>query len=232
MAGPGPILKEIHRLRRHVADMETRIVQGPRALKIQQAKLQLQEDAFKKAQDEIKQLKLQIGDKELSIKTTQGLIKKYEKQTGDVANKKEFDALKTEIANAKANITKLEDESLELMSLVEEKAALLPGVEAQTKTARAEYAQFESSQAERLARFRDDIAKVQIDLAAVEATLPEDILIQLKRNVQARGADSLSGVENRVCTACYTEVTPQMSNDLLRGAYLVCKACGRMLYSQ
>ena len=43
----GPVLKEIHRLRRYVQDLESRTTQAPRQLQLQKSKLQQAEDALK-----------------------------------------------------------------------------------------------------------------------------------------------------------------------------------------
>jgi predicted nucleic acid-binding Zn-ribbon protein len=46
----------------------------------------------------------------------------------------------------------------------------------------------------------------------------------------ARGADAMAAVENRTCTACYTEITAQNYHELILGQLVVCKSCGRILY--
>lgn len=230
MSTPGSIVKEIHRLRRHLEELQTKIDQGPKTLKSQKNKVAVQEENLRKAQDEIKNLKLQIGEKELNIKTSVGQIKKYEKQRSDVANKKEYDALEAEIKNTQAHIQKLEDEIFEAMTQVEEKTGRLPEVEKQTKKVHDEFAQFEKDHQERMDRFKAEIQKTREELEKVEETLPADLLPQFKRLIQAKGVDGLASVEGRTCTACYSEVTAQMVAELQRGYVLICKSCWRMLY--
>lgn len=231
MATPGAILKDIHRLRRHLQEIETRIAQAPKTQKIQQGKLAFQEDAYKKAQDEIKQIKVKIGEKELAIKTSSAQVKKYQQQTNDVTNKKEFEALKHEISASQDTIRKAEDEILELMGLVEEKTAQLPEAEKLVKKAKDELNNFDKDLAERMVRYKEEITKAKAELAVVEKDLPEEIRPMVNKLVSLKGVESFSGVEKRTCLACYTEVTPQMSNELLRGNFMYCKNCGRMLYA-
>ena len=50
------------------------------------------------------------------------------------------------------------------------------------------------------------------------------------RLVNAKGEDAMSEVLNKVCVACYTEITAQSYNDLIGGKFLLCKSCGRILY--
>jgi uncharacterized protein len=68
-------------------------------------------------------------------------------------------------------------------------------------------------------------------LKQVEATLPDDVKAHYDRLVAARGEASIAAVEGQTCTACYTDVTSQMANDLRRGDFVLCKSCGRILYA-
>ena len=230
MPGPAAILKELHRLRRFIKDLETKIEQAPRQLGIQQKKLANQEETFKAAQEHLKTLAMQIREKDGSIKATQTQNKKYEKQLEEAANKKEYDTLKVEIASEKAHIAKLEDEILAAMAEVEEKTAKLPEAEKIVQKARADFAQYEKDVQERLQRFAADKTKTQEELKAAEATLPEDVRSLYERHIAAKGLDTLSAVNGRVCAACYTEITSQMLSELKREMFMLCKNCGRMLY--
>src|SRR2546428_97975 len=96
-----PPLPEIHRLRRHVQELLSRIEAGPRQLKMQHAAIARHEENLKKAQEELKLLKVHTHDKELSLKITSDQIKKYEKQLNDIMSKKEYDALKHEMATSR-----------------------------------------------------------------------------------------------------------------------------------
>ena len=230
MPGPAVILKELHRLRRNIKDLETKIEQAPRQLGIQQKKLAFQEEAFKAAQDHLKSLALQLRDKDGSVKATQQQIVKYKKQLDSAANKKEFDTLNAEIASEKAHISKHEDEMLAMMGESEEKSALIPEAEKTVKKARADFAQYEKDLQERLVRFAEEKARAMEELKTAEATLPEDVRILYDRHIAAKGLDTLSSVNGRVCSACYTEITSQMLSELKSEKFMLCKNCGRMLY--
>jgi predicted nucleic acid-binding Zn-ribbon protein len=233
MPEPGTILRELHRLRRHVRELESRSEQGPRAKKAQQDRLARHEEALKRAQDELKHLKVHIHEKEVSIKSAHEQVKRYEKQLKEnITSKKEFDALTAEIAHTRATIGQLEDEALEAMADSEERAAKLPEQEAELRRAREDFARFDQDQADKLRRWAEEKARAQEELRSAEATLPADVRPLYDRLVTAKGPDALAAVAGSTCTACYTEVTPQMSSELRRGVFMLCKNCGRMLYTQ
>jgi predicted nucleic acid-binding Zn-ribbon protein len=230
MPGPATILREIHRLRRLAADLQNRSEQQPRLLKAQQNAVARQDEALREAQDAIKRLKVTTHEKEVSLKTTNQHIAKHEKQLNEAVSKKEYDALKGEIAAGRDAVRRLEDEILDAMAETEERTAQLPQLEKAVQQARAELGQFERDSEARLHDLAEQRERVLRQLAETEATLPADVRPQYDRLVKARGEDALALVEGRTCTACYTEITAQQSNDLLRDQLVFCKSCGRMLY--
>lgn len=230
MAGPAAILRETHRLRRHAKDLQSEIERSPRVIKGQQAKVARQEELYREAQEALKHLKVTVKEKEADLKATYAQIAKHEKQLNEAAAKKEYDALKAEIAGDRKKCLRLEDEILEGMAETDERAAQLPEMDKAIKKAKEEAAQFEKEAQTRVAGLQEQLQKAQQQLKEVEATLPEDVHMLYERQVEGRGEDALSSVQDRNCAACYTAITAQSYNDLLAGRLVVCKSCGRILY--
>jgi len=230
MPGPANIFREIHRLRRHAKDLQTRIEQSPRQLKAHQANVARKEDDLRQAQDAIKKLKVKMHEDEVSLKATQQQIAKYQKQFNEATVKKEYDALKVEIESARKQVQRLEDAILESMGTIEERTAQLPAVDKTVQEAKASLAQFERENEARFANLVEQRKQALEQIAAVEATLPEATRELYDRQVRARGEDSMSPLEGRSCVACYTEITAQNFNDLRMEMFIVCKNCGRILY--
>lgn len=230
MPGPGSILKELHRLRRHAKDLQGEIERGPLKIKAQEAKAGKQQESVREAQEALKKHKVETHEKEVTLKATQAKIAKHEKQLEASSGKKEYDALKKEIAEEKAACSKLEDEILQGMEQAELMAARIPEMERNSQKAKEESARLLEDIQTRRHAFMEQLKAVNQQLSEVEATLPDDARSQYLRLLGARGEDALSSVVGRSCTACYTDVTTQNYHDLLQGMFFVCKSCGRMLY--
>ena len=97
MAGPATILREIHRLRRFAADLKAEIERIPHVTRLQQAKVDRQEEVLRDTHETIKRLKLTSHDRELQLKTNLQQVIKHEDQLNQAGSKKEYDALKVEI---------------------------------------------------------------------------------------------------------------------------------------
>src|SRR5437773_57690 len=104
MSAPAPILKEIHRLRRHTQNLKSEIDRGPRLLKAQQGKVANREESVKETHEAVKKLKVASHEKEVLLKATLQQIDKHTKQLNEAAGKKEYDALQAEIAADKKKV--------------------------------------------------------------------------------------------------------------------------------
>jgi uncharacterized protein len=230
MAGPATILREIHRLRRHARDLQSEIERGPRLQRAQQTKVTKQEEAVREAHDALKRLKMVSHEKEGQLKATLQQISKHERQLNEAGSKKEYDALKTEIAADKKKCQGLEDEILGCMAEIEERTAQLPELEKGVQQAKTEYADYEKNFQSRSTALSEQLNQAFRGIKEVESTLPADIRPQYDRLVTARGEDAMAPVEHRTCMACYTEITAQSYNDLMLSQFVLCKSCGRALY--
>lgn len=229
MAGPAFIFKELHRLRRLASNMQNSIDNAPRQMRAQQNVVAKREEEQKNAQEHLKKLKVGIHEREVSVKSTQAQIKRYEQQLNDVSHKKELDALQAEITQAKAKIATLEEEALQALEEVDARTAELPAYEAAVKTARAEFAVFERDYQERLNGWIKERDNALALIAVEEAKLPADIRQRHDRVVKSLGADAYGEVEGRICKACHTEITAQLAHNLQMQNFVQC-SCGRVLY--
>jgi uncharacterized protein len=230
MAGIGDTFREIHRLRRHARDLQQEIDRGPIQLKARRNLAAKADEAFHAAQDELKKAKVHTHEKEVSLKAAHTQISKYEKQIDDVTDKKQYDALKHEIAGARQKAHSIEDEILEAMSETETLTAKLPEQERAVKKAKEDLATFEREQAERLVRLADQLKTALAELKTAEARIPEEFAPQYSRMVTAFGADSLAAVQNHSCAHCHTNITMQQMHEVDTGEFVVCRACARGLY--
>lgn len=230
MAGPAPTFREIHRLRRYARDLQEQLERLPRQRKAHQARQAKAEQSLKDEQEAIKRLKLAATDKEKTIRQKTELIARYEAQMNTVGSKKEFDALKLEIAHNQELCRKLEEEVFAAMAEGEERTARLPDVEAALAQVRADVAKWEADARPREADLKAQLEQAQKDLKEQEAKLPADLRPMYARTMSSLGADGLAEARDRNCTSCNTEITLQMKEDLQYERFVLCRSCGRILY--
>jgi predicted nucleic acid-binding Zn-ribbon protein len=225
-----PILKELHRLRRHLRDLQSEIDLGPRVMKLQQQKLEAEQQAHNDAHGTLKRLKIQLKEDEVSLKATEQRLLKLAADMNLAGSKKEYDAKQSEINQANGKKGEFEDAILTGMSEVEERTAGLPGVEKRWADAQAEFEQNQADARERLERLVADQKATQAELAETEKKLPPEIKGPYDRLVKSYGADALAAVVGRSCQHCRTAITEQQRLNLLGGAFMACSQCARILY--
>ena len=223
-------LRECHRLRVHLRDLQAEIDRGPRVLKEHQDELEAERRAHQGHHDAITHLRLKQREDEGTLKQTEVRLAKIEEQLTGISVQKEYAAKELEITHAKEKKAALEDAILATIAELEERAAAIPTVEEKWAAAQAEFKQFEVEAAERLERMTADMAASRADLAAAEAKLPPDVKSTYDQIVRTKGPNSFAGVKNRVCQGCRSTMTEVQFMDLRDGTFRTCVNCGRMQY--
>ncbi len=224
------VLRECHRLRRHLRELQSEIDLGPRVQKIQDQTLAAAEAAHKEAHDAVRRLKLKQKDDEVSLKTTETRLAKLQVDVNSAGSKKEYDLKLTEIATSTQGKSDLEDAVLTGIGDIEDRTAGLPAADAAWKRAQADHAAARQEGVDRLARLKADQVDSAATLATTEAELPVDVAPLYLRLVRQYGPDALAGVHARTCQQCRTTITEAARVSLAGGAFLCCTQCGRGLY--
>jgi predicted nucleic acid-binding Zn-ribbon protein len=223
-------LRECHRLRTHLRDLQAEIDRGPRVLETWQDDLETARQEHQTHYDAITKLKLKQREDEGSLKQTDVRLAKLEEQLAGISVSKEYAAKEVEITHAKAKKGELEDAILAALAELEEKTAAIPAVEKKWADARAEFAQFQVDATERLERMQADMETSRADLARAEGTLPPEIKPTYETIVRAKGPEGFAAAKNRTCQGCRTSMTETQFTELRRGTFRTCTTCGRMQY--
>jgi uncharacterized protein len=231
MPTPTPtLLRECHRLRKHLRDLKDEIDRGPRVLKIQQQKLANEEQAHKDHFDTIKKLKLKQKDDEGSLKTIEQQLDKLGTKSMTVTTMKEMDAVKHETEQATAKKNALEDAVLTSMTEIEERTANIPNIEKKWKEAQQEFAQYQADAKERLERLVEDQKISEEQLAKHESEIPANVRDQYDRLVKNYGPEGLAGVRGQVCQQCRSGIGESRVIAIENGQFITCSVCCRGLY--
>jgi predicted nucleic acid-binding Zn-ribbon protein len=230
MPTPVEIVRELSRLHRHAGELEEAKEHGPKLLKAQQGKLTRHENAVREAQENLKKLKVNIHEKEVSLKAMHQAVAKHEKQLDEAGGKKEYDALQTEIAAEKQKCAALEDEILAGLGEVDEKTAQIPQLEKSLAQVKVETANFDRDERERQDRVAKELETARGQLAEAEKQLPAENKSVYDRLVAAHGADAIAAIRDNTCSHCYNSITVQQQRELHAGRFSLCKSCGRIVY--
>jgi hypothetical protein len=180
---------------------------------------------------EIEMLDKQIADKQLSIKESQGLIKRYEEQQNNVRNNREYDALTKEVEFQNLEIQLAEKR-------IREFTAQLTMSKEEIENAQNELSDRRNDMEAKRSELTDIVAETELEEKELNSKseqqqrmIEERLLIAYKRiRKNARNGLAVVPVERDACGGCFSYIPPQRQLDIkLHKKIIVCEFCGRIL---
>jgi hypothetical protein len=180
---------------------------------------------------EIELLEKQVLDKQMAIKESQGLIKRYEEQQNNVRNNREYDALTKEI----------EFQSLEIQlaeKRIREFTAQLTMSKEEIENAQHELSDRRNDLEAKRGELTDIVAETELEEKELnnkseqqQRMIEERLLVAYKRiRKNARNGLAVVPVERDACGGCFSYIPPQRQLDIkLHKKIIVCEFCGRIL---
>jgi uncharacterized protein len=180
---------------------------------------------------EIEVLDKQIADKQLAIKESQGLIKRYEEQQNNVRNNREYDALTKEVEFQNLEIQLAEKR-------IREFTAQLTMSKEEIENAQNELSDRRNDMEAKRSELTDIVAETELEEKELnnkseqqQRLIEERLLIAYKRiRKNARNGLAVVPVERDACGGCFSYIPPQRQLDIkLHKKIIVCEFCGRIL---
>lgn len=180
---------------------------------------------------EIELLDKQIADKQLAIKESQGLIKRYEEQQNNVRNNREYDALTKEVEFQNLEIQLAEKR-------IREFTAQLTMSKEEIENAQHELSDRRNDMEAKRSELTDIVAETELEEKELntkseqqQRLIEERLLIAYKRiRKNARNGLAVVPVERDACGGCFSYIPPQRQLDIkLHKKIIVCEFCGRIL---
>ena len=190
-------------------------------------------ELFQKTEQELSESKVTQSKLELEVKAKQEELKKLQAQMMSIKTNKEYDALISQIDNAKETISEKETEILELIEKIEK---LESGIDDYNNKAE-EIREQNEKQLAILQEKMDSVGSI-IDSKEGERT---SIMVKVSKRTMSvyerirrnRGGDVVVPVRKRACGACYKALPPHTIQEIKRGDQIItCDNCGRMLLWQ
>jgi uncharacterized protein len=184
-----------------------------------------------RVEEEINGITEFIEQKKAAIKEAQELIKKYEKQSENVKNNREFEAINKEI-----EMQQLEEKLCEkhIKDATEEVAEKAKQLELAKKAVTTKEGNLNGKKAE-LEKIINETEKEEKhydkEAAAARSHVDERLLLSYDRiRKNYRNGLAVVPVERDSCGGCFHAIPPQKQSEIkLRKKLMVCENCGRIL---
>lgn len=179
----------------------------------------------------VKTLQLQHKEKDIELSSREAHVKKLQLQLFQVKTNKEYAAMQSEIANAKADVSVLEEDIIHLLDAIDR------AKQDQQRQA-ATVQEHETLVRREEARIQQELAQIEHQSAAYEqqrqVVLPSvqpEALAVYERVLANREGIALAPLVGDSCGGCHMMQPPQVVNQVqLKAALVTCESCNRILY--
>jgi hypothetical protein len=168
---------------------------------------------------------------ELDVESKKQQIERYANQQLQTRKNEEYRALTHEIDACKADITKIEDQEIELMEQAEQVQKETSRISREAgetkKLVEDQVAQLD----QREANLKQELAELLQGRAELAAGVEDSARVRYERLVRSKGENVVVGVHSGVCGGCHMKLPPQILVLCMAGQEIIsCPNCGRILY--
>jgi predicted nucleic acid-binding Zn-ribbon protein len=197
-------------------------------LKLKGADAQSRLDAAKLR---VKQIETERKRLELDVEAKKQLIGRYANQQLQTRKNEEYRALAHEIEMCKTDITKIEDQEIELMEQAEQVQKEVVRLTREAADTRKLADEQVTRLGEREQSLQQELAQLGGDREELAAAVDGGVRARYERLVRSKGENVVVGVQHGVCGGCHMKLPAQILVTCQQEQEIVtCTNCGRILY--
>lgn len=225
------LLRNLQEMDTKLRDLERQRREAPAHLADSQRLVEQRQSELAALEGRAKESLAHVEAQNLELKTKEEQRKKLRTQLNTVRTNKEYSAIQQEIAGIEADMSRLEDKILQMMTDEDKAKERTTAAHANLEAAKAEHARLEAEVAEVLGRCEKEAASIQRLRNDIRPQIHRDYLEPYDRLLNRRDGIALVRATGEVCQGCFMSLPPQTRASLLLAERPVfCSSCGRMLY--
>lgn len=207
-----------------------RDIEKPKELEDLKTGFEKKKEIFHVFEDNLKKLQVDKKNKELDLSSKEEALQKAQAYLYQVKTNKEYQAQLTQIESIKADISRLEDQILEIMDKIEKE-------EKNFKEAKEKLTNEEKVFKEEEKRIKDEINDIETKIKDLEGKrkifadeIDKNILARYEYLVNSRRGKAIAFIDDEHCSVCHIKVTAQKINEAKMYKELIfCESCARIL---
>ncbi len=175
-----------------------------------------------------------IEQRKAAIKESEALVKKYDKQSSDVKNNREFEAINKELEMQQLEIKLAEKHIKDATEEISEKAVALEKAK-KNITAKEGVLSNKKSELEKIIVSNEKEEKHFNKLAADASTHVDPRLLTSYKKIRGNYRNGLAvvAVERDACGGCFNAIPPQKQSEIKQHKkVMICENCGRVLVDE
>jgi len=236
----GPVLNGLVKLQsgeNRLRAEKAKLTRCRRNVVIQENLIRSLQNALEAKKEEVQLTKIQFDRLELELKGREETIAKLRASLNTARTNKEYAAVLTQLNTTKADNSKIETQSLELLKDVEADEAECADIQKQIDEQKETLEQTRKTSETLAEKYQAEIDKVQTEWDEVAKTIPADSLETFKRVAETYDGHAVTAIEQQEgrtgaysCGGCFMGITAESVNLLMTKDDLIrCPNCTRIL---
>jgi predicted nucleic acid-binding Zn-ribbon protein len=236
----GPVLNGLLKLQsveNRLRAEKAKLTRCRRNVVIQENLIRSLQSALEAKKEEVQLTKVQFDRLELELKTRDETIAKLRASLNSSKTNKEYAAILTQLNTTKADNSKIETQTLELLKDIEADENECKDIQKQIDEQKETLEETRKESEALAVKFQTGIDKIQLEWDEVARTIPRDALEMFKRVAETYDGHAVALVEQQEgrkgvysCGGCFMGITAECVNLLMtRDDIIRCPNCTRIL---
>jgi predicted nucleic acid-binding Zn-ribbon protein len=236
----GPVLNGLLRLQKvenRLRAEKAKLTRCRRNVVIQENLIRSLQNALEAKKEEVQLSQLQFDRLELELKDKDQIISKLRASLNNAKTNKEYAAVLTQLNTTKADNSKIEAQSLELLKDIEADGAECEDIQRQIDEQKEKLEQTRKESEALAKKYEAEIEKIQTEWDQVAQTIPNDSLEIFKRVAETYDGHAVALIEEQPgkkgaysCGGCFMGITAESVNLLMTKDDIIrCPNCTRIL---
>jgi len=236
----GPVLNGLLKLQsveNRLRAEKAKLTRCRRNVIIQENLIRSLQNALEAKKEEMQLTKLQFDRLELELKTRDETIARLRASLNSAKTNKEYAAVLTQLNTTKADNSKIESQSLELMKDVETDEAECKDIQRQIEEQKETLERTRKDSEALSGKFEAEINKIQVEWDEAARTIPRDVLEKFRRVAETYDGQAVAIIEQQEgrtgaysCGGCFMGITAESVNLLMTKDEIIrCPNCTRIL---
>ena len=217
---------------------KTKLTRCRRNVIIKENQLRTLQNSFEAKKEEIQLARIQADRLELELKDADQTLVKYRAALNNAKSNKEYAAILTALNTTKADSSKTESQTLELMKNIDADQQQCDQIIQQIEQEKNQLNEIRKQAEELAKKYEAEIADIEQQWQQAASEVGTETLETFKRVAETYDGEALAEIEihdNRsgvyTCGGCFMSLTTETANTLLsRDEIIRCPNCTRILY--
>jgi len=236
----GPVLNGLIKLQsveNRLRVEKAKLTRCRRNVIIQENQIRTLQNALEAKKEEIQLSKIQFDRLELELKSRDEQITRLRASLNIAKTNKEYSAVLTQLNTTKADNSKIESQSLELLKNIESDEAECEEIQSQINEQKQHLEQLRTEVETLASKYQAEIDKIQAEWDQAAKTIPDKPLEIFKRVTETYDGQAVAVIEQQdgkkgaySCGGCFMGITAECVNLLMTKDDIIrCPNCTRIL---